>query len=158
MTQRYPYAKLSHDALKPLNDLGAFVKSSGLPQTLIDLVNLRASQLNGCAFCIDMHVKEARLHGERDLRVHHIAVWRESPLFTDKEKAALAWVEAVTRLGDDAVPDVAYDRVRTHFSEKEISDLTVAIGLINLWNRLAVSARAVPGSADKAFGLEKAGY
>jgi AhpD family alkylhydroperoxidase len=156
---RYQYAKLSHDALKPLSELAAVVKASSLSPTLIDLVNLRASQLNGCAFCVDMHVKEARLHGERDLRVHHVAVWQESPLFTDQEKAALAWVEAVTRLdGAESVPDAAYDRVRTHFGEKEISDLTLAIGVINVWNRLAISSRAVPGSADKAFGLEKAGY
>ncbi len=158
MTARWNYAKLSHDALKPLADLAAIIKRGSLGTKLLDLVNLRASQLNGCAFCVDMHVKEMRIHGERDLRVHHLPVWHESPLFDEREKAALAWTDAVTRLsGDEPVPNSVYDRVRTHFAEQELSDLTFAIGLINLWNRVGIASRAVPGVADRALGLEKSG-
>jgi AhpD family alkylhydroperoxidase len=158
MTPRWNSARVSHEALKKLNELTAVIKSGSLDAQLLDLVNIRASQLNGCAFCIDMHVKEARIHGERDLRVHHVIVWRESPLFSDREKAALEWTEAVTKLAADPVPDDFYERARTHFSEQEISDLTCAVGLINFWNRVAISSRSVPGSADKVFGLDKAGY
>jgi AhpD family alkylhydroperoxidase len=137
--------------------MGKSLGESTLGRTLLDLVNLRASQLNGCAFCIDMHVKEARLHGERDLRVYHLPVWRESTLFSAKEKAALEWTEVVTKLPEHGIPDENFQRVRENFSDKEMSELTFAIGLINAWNRLSISFKAVPGSADKAFGLDKAG-
>lgn len=155
--QRLNYFEISHDQSQKLLALGQAAKSASIEKGLVDLVNIRASQMNGCGFCVDMHVKEARIHGERDLRVHHVVIWRESPLFSDRERAALEWTEAVTKLGDHGVPDDIYGKVRSHLSEKEISDLTFVIGVINLWNRLSIGFRAVPGSADKAYGLDKAG-
>jgi AhpD family alkylhydroperoxidase len=127
-----------------------------IDESIRDLISIRASQINGCGFCVDMHVKEARMHGKRELRVHHLPVWRESTLFAPRERAALAWTEALTRLDPQGVADELYDRVRTQFSEKELSDLTYDVMGINGWNRANVAFRTVPGSADKAFGLDKA--
>ena len=107
-----------------------------------------ASQINGCAFCLDMHVKQAKIHGERELRLYHLSAWRESTLFAPRERAALAWTEVLTRLPEQGVPDEIYERVRTQLSEKEISDLTFVIVAINSWNRLNVGFRTVPGSQD----------
>lgn len=156
MSQRLQYFQHSPELVKHLNDLTLATKKS-LDTTLVDLINIRASQMNGCAFCVDMHVKEAKIHGERDLRVHHVAIWRESPLFSEKEKIAFEWTEAVTHLPVDGISNQLFERMREHFSEKEISDLTFAIGVINTWNRLSVAFRPVPGSADKMFGLDRAG-
>lgn len=122
-----------------------------------DLVTVRASQMNGCAFCLDMHVKEARIHGERELRLHHLAIWRESNLFTPRERAALVWTEALTRLDPQGVSDEIYAEVRSQLSEKEMSDLAYLIVVINGWNRLCVAFRTSPGSLDAAYGLDKAG-
>lgn len=155
--QRANYAQQSPELMKKLFELSQASKASSLGRTLTDLVNIRASQLNGCAFCLDMHVKEAKLHGERDLRVHHIPVWRESPLFSAKEKAALEWTEAVTRLTGRGIDDEQYARASSHFSDKELTELTYAIAVINSWNRLSVAFQAVPGSADARLGLEKSG-
>lgn len=124
---------------------------------MLDLVNIRASAINGCAFCTDMHVKEAKIHGERELRLYHVPIWRESTLFDARERAALEWTEIVTRLPEGDIPDEVYRRVREQFSEKELSDLTFAIGTINLWNRLNVSFRTPPGSADALLGLTNGG-
>lgn len=158
MTQRLDYAARSPQLLKKLVDFSMAVgKAEGIEPTLHHLVEIRASQLNGCAFCVDMHVKQARIHGERELRLHHLAIWRESPLFSPRERAALAWTEALTQLGPEGVPDALYDKVRTQFSEQEISDLTFAVAGINAWNRLSVAFRNVPGSRDAMFGLDKAG-
>jgi AhpD family alkylhydroperoxidase len=157
MSARINYYQQSPHLLNQISRLSQSLDESSLETSLRDLVNIRASTLNDCAFCLDMHVKEARLHGERDLRVHHSHVWRESPLFTPREKAALEWTDAVTRLSQEGVPDDLYRRTREHFSEKEMTDLTVAIGVINLWNRLAISFQSMPGSADKTLGLDKAG-
>jgi AhpD family alkylhydroperoxidase len=121
------------------------------------LVKLRASQINGCAFCVDMHTKEALIHGERALRLHHLVIWHESPLFDERERAALQWTEALTKIGKDGVTDEEFAKVKAVFSEKEISDLTIAIGSINIWNRLGVAFRTTPGSLDKVLGLDKAG-
>jgi len=132
-------------------------KESGLEQGLIDLVDIRASQLNGCAFCVDMHVKEAKIHGERELRVYHVPIWRESTLFSPRERVALEWTEAVTRLPDQGISDELYGRAREQFSEKELSDLTFAVATVNLWNRLNVSFRTTPGSKDALLGLTKSG-
>ena len=121
------------------------------------LVTLRASQINGCAFCVDMHVKEATMHGERPLRLHHVAIWRESTLFSPRERAALAWTEILTQIPAQGVPDDVYERVRTQLSEKELSDLTFLVMSINAWNRVSVGFQTVPGSYDKAFGVDKSG-
>lgn len=157
MTQRLNYAHQSPELFKKLSDLSAASNSSAIEQKLRDLVHIRASQLNGCAFCLDMHVKEAKIHGESELRLYHVAIWRESNLFLPRERAALAWTETVTRLPEGGIPDELYERVRGQLSEKDISDLTFAIMIINAWNRASIAFRAVPGSADKAYGLDKAG-
>ncbi|HXS99508.1 MAG TPA: carboxymuconolactone decarboxylase family protein [Elusimicrobiota bacterium] len=157
MSARANYAQQSPELLKKLFELSQASKAGSLGETLTDLVNIRASQLNGCAFCLDMHVKEAKLHGERELRVHHVAVWRESPLFSAKEKAALEWTETVTRLDGLGIDDEAYARARAQFSDKELTELTFAVAVINAWNRLSVAFQTVPGSLDARYGLDKAG-
>ncbi|MFL9896260.1 alkylhydroperoxidase AhpD family core domain-containing protein [Burkholderia sp. WP9] len=156
MTQRINYIQQSPELFKKFLEFSNQLKDSAIEQSIRDLVSTRASQINGCGFCVDMHVKEARLHGERELRLHHLAVWRESTLFAPRERAALAWTEALTKLAELGVPDDIYERVRTQFSEKELSDLTYEIMSINAWNRANVAFRTVPGSADKVFGLDKA--
>jgi AhpD family alkylhydroperoxidase len=156
MTQRINYMQQSPELFKKFSEFSMRVKDSSIEETIIDLVDIRASQINGCAFCLDMHVKEATIHGDRPLRLHHVAVWRESTLFSPRERAALAWTEALTTLSPLGVSDEIYERVRTQLSEKELSDLTFAIMAINGWNRASVAFKAVPGSADKAYGLGKA--
>jgi AhpD family alkylhydroperoxidase len=153
-TARLDYARLAPDLFKKYLDFGMAFR---LDETLALLVDIRASQLNGCAFCLDMHVKQARIHGERELRLHHVAIWRESPLFTPKERAALAWTEALTRIEPQGVSDAAYEEVREHFPEEELAQLTFRVVAINGWNRLNVAFRNPPGSKDKLFGLDKAG-
>lgn len=155
--QRLNYAQQSPELLKRYVAFNLALKESAIEQSILDLVTLRASQLNGCGFCVDMHVKEAKIHGERELRLHHVAVWRESTLFAPRERAALAWTEVVTKLPELGVPDDIYERVRGQLSEKEIADLTFAIVAINGWNRLSIAFKSVPGSADTLYGLDKAG-
>jgi alkylhydroperoxidase AhpD family core domain len=158
MTARLNYLALSKPFVEKLSALSiAIKKESTIDAALLHLVDIRVSQLNGCAFCVDMHSKEAKIGGERELRLYHLAVWRESPLFNARERAVLEWSEAVTKLGAEGVSDAVYDAVRAELSEKEITDLTFAIGAINAWNRLGVAFRSVPGSADAAYGLTKAG-
>ena len=157
MTQRLNHFQLSPEHITAMMVLSAAVRHDVIDKQLRHLVDIRASQLNGCAFCLDMHSKEAKLHGERELRLYHLPIWRESPLFSPREKAALAWTETVTVLGPHGVSDDAYTAVRAEFSEKEVSDLTFAIVAINAWNRLGVAFTPVPGSADALYGLDKAG-
>lgn len=156
MTQRINYATQSPELLKKQTELTFAVKEGVVEKSILTLVDIRVSQMNGCAFCLDMHVKEAKIQGERELRVHHVAIWRESPLFEPRERAALAWAEALTRIAPEGVSDELFAHVRGQFSEKEISDLTFAVMTINAWNRLNVAFRGVPGSADKLYGLTKA--
>jgi AhpD family alkylhydroperoxidase len=156
MTQRINYIQQSPELFKKFLDFSLQLKDCAIEQSVLDLVSLRASQINGCGFCVDMHVKEARIHGERELRLHHVAAWRESTLFAPRERAALAWTEVLTKLPEHGVPDDIYERVRGQFSEKELSDLTYAVMGINGWNRANIAFRTVPGSSDKAFGLDKA--
>lgn len=157
MSQRLDYQQQSPELLKKFVEFSLLLKKSSIEPSILDLVNIRASQLNGCAFCVDMHVKEATMRGERALRLHHLVIWRESTLFAPRERAALAWTEVLTQLPPQGVPDDVYERVRTQLSEKEISDLTYAVMAINAWNRANVAFRSVPGSLDKAYGLDKAG-
>jgi len=156
MTQRLNYAQAAPELFKKYVEFSMALKKSSLDKTLQDLITLRASQLNGCAFCVDMHVKEATIHGERALRLHHVTVWRESTLFSARERAALAWVEVLTKLPPHGVPDAEFAAVREQFSETEVAELSFAILAINGWNRLAIGFAAVPGSQDKLYGLEKA--
>lgn len=157
MTQRIDYPAQSPELLKKMSDLSLATKRGAVGHDILTLVDIRVSQINGCAFCLDMHVKEAKIQGERELRVHHVAIWRESTLFDARERAALGWAEAVTRLGPEGVPDAIYAEARQQFSDKELTDLTFGVMAINAWNRLAIAFRATPGSADRLYGLEKAG-
>ena len=125
-------------------------RSSHLEPSLVELVRLRASQINGCAFCIDMHTKDARANGETEQRLYTLSAWRETPFYTDRERAALEWTEAVTLIHQDHAPDEIYESVREHFSEEELVNLTMAIVAINGWNRLAIGFRAVPGEYQPA--------
>ena len=152
--QRLDYSRLSADLFKKYLD---FSSAFRMDEALALLVDIRASQLNGCAFCLDMHVKQSRMHGERELRLHHVSIWRESPLFTPKERAALAWTEALTRIDPAGVSDAAYEEAREHFSEEDLSQLTFRVAAINGWNRMNIAFRTTPGSKDKMFGLDKAG-
>ncbi|MBE0593971.1 MAG: carboxymuconolactone decarboxylase family protein [Burkholderiaceae bacterium] len=146
------------EMIKRLSGISQAIGASGeIDETLALLVDVRASQLNGCAFCLDMHVKQARIRGERELRLHHVAGWRESPLFTPPERAALAWTEALTRLEADGVADELYVAVGEHFSERALVFLTLRVMMINGWNRLNVAFRTAPGSRDEDYGLDKAG-
>ncbi len=157
MSQRLDYFRHAPELAKKLWELSQTSKNGSLGDTLLDLVHIRASQLNGCAFCLDMHCKEAKIHGERELRIYQIPIWRESALFSEAERAALEWTEAVTKLSDKGVSDEVYARVRGQFSEAQIAELTFAVAIINAWNRLSISFRIAPGSADKMLGLTKAG-
>ena len=146
MKPRLPYPKLAPAAFRALSGLEQYVAQSSIEKPLRELVKLRASQINGCAYCIDMHWKDARAGGETEQRLYGLNAWQESPYYTERERAALAWTEAVTLVAETHVPDDVYDRVRSHFSEKEVVDLTWAIAAINAWNRLAVAMRAEPGT------------
>ena len=141
---RLPYGEISPAAREAVLQVEAYIQSCGLDKKLIELLKLRASQINQCAFCIDMHAKLARKFGESEQRLDLVAVWRETTLFTDRERAALAWVEALTRLPDDGAPQALFDDLGGHFNDKEIVDLTVLAGLINLWNRLGVGFQLQP--------------
>jgi AhpD family alkylhydroperoxidase len=156
MTQRINYVQQAPELFKKFVEFSGVVKDSTIEEKIHDLVSIRASQINGCGFCVDMHVKQATIHGERPLRLHHLAVWRESTLFEPRERAALAWTEVLTTLPAQGVPDDVYERVRGQLSEKELTDLSYAVMNINAWNRINVAFRTVPGSSDTAFGLDKA--
>lgn len=157
MSQRLDYYKSSPDAAKKFNELNMLLHKKPFLAEIGHLVTLRASQINGCAFCVDMHVKEAKIHGERELRLHHVAVWRESPLFSARERAVLEWTEALTRLDAHGVSDAIFNSVHAELSDEELADLSFLVVSINGWNRLSIAFRPVPGSADKIYGLEKAG-
>jgi AhpD family alkylhydroperoxidase len=144
MEQRINFFEAAPDGYRAMSGLQGYVSKSGLEGPLMELVKLRASQINGCAFCIDMHVREAREAGETDTRMHLLNAWREAPLYSPRERAALAWTEAVTLVTEGHVPDEVYDEARRHFNEKELVDLTYAIVAINGWNRLCVSFRTPP--------------
>jgi AhpD family alkylhydroperoxidase len=144
MQQRLDAMKISPAAYKAMAGLQAYVDQSGLDRSLVNLMKIRASQINGCAFCLTMHTNEARKLGESDERMHLLNAWRETAVFTERERAALAFVEAVTLIAGNHVPDEVYERTRRQFSEKELVDLTVAAVAINAWNRFAITFRATP--------------
>ena len=131
--------------VQPLFAIQGTIEAGGLDQRLLNLVKMRASQINGCAYCIDMHTKDARAEGETEQRLYGLDAWRETPYFSDRERAALAWTEAVTLVSTTHVPDEVYEEVRAQFSEDEIKTLTLAVAMINTWNRLNVAFRTVPG-------------
>jgi AhpD family alkylhydroperoxidase len=141
MTQRLDFYKASPDAIKAMVALEGAIAKLGLEPPLLDLVKLRASQINGCAYCVDLHASDLRKKGETERRLYALPVWREAPFFTPRERAALAWTESLTLLAQTQAPDADFEAVREHFSERELVDLTVAIGAINTWNRLSVGFR-----------------
>lgn len=143
---RIDYGKIAPEGVAILVKLEKYLHGSGLGLQIMELVKLRASQINGCAFCIDMHTKDARTRGESEQRLYGLNAWRETPFYSPRERAALAWTEAVTTISGQQVPDAIYDQVKDHFTEKELVDLTFAIIAINSWNRLAISFRTPPGS------------
>ncbi len=146
MEPRLEAHKVAPGAYHAMLGLESYVRSCGLETSLLELVRLRASVMNGCAYCVDMHSKDARAEGESEQRLYAIGVWRETPFFSERERAALAWTEAVTELPHREVPDEVYEEARQHFSEKELVDLTMAVVAINGWNRLNISFRTVPGT------------
>ena len=156
MQPRYNYAKLSGGGYQAMLGLEKYLRECGLEEGLLHLVKLRASQINGCSFCIDMHWKDLRAMGEQEQRLYSLDAWRECPYYTDRERAALAWAEAVTLITQGHASDAVYEEARVHLSEKEISDLTFAIATINAWNRLAISNRTVPGNYQPAKVAEVA--
>ena len=146
MKQRIDWKVIAPEGLAAQRGLETYVRRSGLESALLDLVKPRASQINGCAHCLDMHTKDARAHGETEQRLYALAAWHEAPFYSDRERAALAWTEAVTRIGEDRVTDEVYAEARRHFGERELVDLTLAIVAINGWNRLAVAFRTPAGT------------
>ena len=146
MQERLNFANVSPNALKAMLEVEKFAATSGLEPTLYELVKIRNSQINGCAFCLDMHTKEARKAGETEQRLYALSAWRETPFYTGRERAALEWTEALTLISENNVPDSIYDSVRRQFDEKELVCLTMAVIAINGWNRLAISFRTVPGT------------
>ena len=146
MEARLDYAAIAPGAMQAINSMARYLKTSDLEPLLIHMIKLRASQINGCGYCVDMHWKDARSLGETEQRLYGLTVWREAPFYTERERAALLWTETVTLLSETRVPDEVYEEVRQHFSEKELVDLTLAIALINTWNRFGVTFRDVPGS------------
>jgi AhpD family alkylhydroperoxidase len=146
MAERLKYAKVASEGYRAMSGLERYVRQSGLEPSLLELIKLRASQINGCAYCIDMHWKDARARGESEQRLYGLMAWRETSYYTERERAALAWTEAVTLIADTHAPDELYEEVRQHFSEEELANLTLAIVTINGWNRLAISFRTEPGT------------
>ena len=146
MPSRIEYLKVAPGGYRAMLGLEEYLRQCGLEESLLDLVKLRASQVNGCAYCIDMHWKDLRARGENEQRLYGLDAWEESPYYNERERAALAWTEAVTNIRDGHVRDEVYENVRKHFSEKEMADLTLAVAAINAWNRLAISARTEPGN------------
>ena len=149
MKPRFEYAKAAPGAYKAMQGLEKYLHECGLEESLIHLVKLRASQINGCAFCLDMHWKDLRALGESEQRLYSLDAWRECPWYSERERAALEWTEALTLISEENVPDTVYEAVRPHFSDKELSDLTLAVATINAWNRLSIAARTTPGTYKK---------
>lgn len=150
MKSRLDLTQVSSGALNAMLGLEACIAKSGIERPLIELVRMRASQINGCAYCLDMHSKDARAAGETEQRLYALDAWRETPFYSARERAALAWTEALTLIADTHAPDAEYESARAQFSEQEMADLTLAIVAINGWNRFAIGFRAVPGSYQPA--------
>lgn len=146
MQPRMDFAKVAPDVFNAMVGLGTTVARSGLEVSLLELVKTRASQMNHCGYCLDMHTKDARLLGETEQRLYTLSVWRETPFFSERERAALAWTEALTNVAESQVPDDVYELVRAHFTDEELVHLTLAIITINGWNRLSIAFRSVPGT------------
>jgi AhpD family alkylhydroperoxidase len=153
MAERLKYAKAFPEGIQAQLNLGKVIVSSGLEKSLLGLVYTRASQLNGCAYCIDMHTKDARVAGETEQRLYALSAWRETPFFTSRERAALAWTEALTNIQQGQASDEVYEEARREFEEPQLVKLTLAITYINAWNRIAIAFRAEPGTYQPKVGL-----
>jgi AhpD family alkylhydroperoxidase len=147
---RMEYWKAAPAAVKVMSSLEVYLRDSGLGKSLLHMVKLRASQINGCAYCIDMHWKDARALGESEQRLYGLDAWREAPYYTARERAAFEWTEALTNVTDGHVPDTVYEEVRGHFSDKELADLTWAVAAINAWNRVSIAFRSEAGTYRSA--------
>jgi AhpD family alkylhydroperoxidase len=154
MQARFNYAKTAPGVYQAMEGLEKYLEQCGLEKSLMLMVQLRASQINGCAYCLDMHWKDLRASGENEQRLYSLDAWRECPYYTDRERAALAWTEAVTLISEGHAPDAVYGQARSHFSDKELSDLTLTVAAINAWNRLSIAARIVPGGYQPARAQE----
>ena len=150
MKTRLNYGKAAPGVYEAMDALDQYLSRCSLDDKLLNLVRLRASQINGCAYCVDMHWKDLRASGEPEQRLYGLDAWRESPYYRERERAALTWTEAVTLVAEDHVPDAVYEEARQHFNERELSDLTLAIAAINAWNRLSIAARLTPGTYQPA--------
>jgi AhpD family alkylhydroperoxidase len=146
MTMRFNYARAAPGVYDAMDALDQYLGGCGLEKALLCLVQLRASQINGCAYCLDMHWKDLRALGESEHRLYSLSAWRECPYYSGRERAALEWAEAVTLVAGGHVPDAVYDAVKPHFGERELADLTLAVAAINAWNRLSIAARLTPGT------------
>lgn len=146
MKKRIDYFAASPNAMKGMLEIEKYISTANIDKKLLELVKTRASQLNRCAYCLDMHTKDARIAGETEQRLYTLPAWRETPFFSEKERAALAWTEALTLLPTNDVSDAVYDEIKKHFTDKELVDLTMAIVAINGWNRLSVGFRTVAGT------------
>jgi len=145
MKARFEVAKLAPAGYRGLLEIERYLKTCGIEENILHLIKLRASQINGCAFCLDMHWKDLRAIGEGEQRLYSPEAWRENDIYNERERAALVWCEALTKITEGHAPDAVYDEVMQVFNEKEIADLTLAVGVINSWNRLAIASRMVPG-------------
>ncbi len=154
MEARFNYAKTAPGVYQAMEGLENYLAQCGLEKSLMYLIQLRASQINGCAYCLDMHWKDLRASGENEQRLYSLDAWRECPYYSDRERAALAWTEAVTEIAPGHAPDAVYQEARAHFSEKELCDLTLAVAAINAWNRLSIASRIVPGGYQPARSQE----
>ena len=150
MKPRMEYWTVAPGGFKALSSLETYLRSAGFEKSFLHMIKLRASQMNGCAYCIDMHWKDARAAGESEQRLYGLDAWREAPYYTDRERAALDWTEALTNVTDGHVPDSVYEAVRGHFSDKELADLTWAVAAINAWNRVSIAFRSEAGTYKPA--------
>jgi AhpD family alkylhydroperoxidase len=155
MQERIKYSKTAPEAAEILRSLERYITKTSLEPALVELVKLRASQINGCAYCIDMHTKDARSRGESEQRLYGVSAWREAPFYSERERAALAWAESVTLVSEHQVPDEVYNLAKAQFTEKELVDLTWAVIAINAWNRLAISFRTPAGSYQPDHPVSK---
>lgn len=146
MKPRMEYWSVAPGGFKAMSALEQYLRGSGLDPRLLHMLKLRASQINGCAYCIDMHWKDARAAGESEQRMYGLSAWREAPYYSDRERAALEWTEALTNVADGHVPDAVYEAVCAHFSEKEVADITWAVAAINAWNRVSIAFRSEAGT------------
>lgn len=153
MKPRFNYAKAAPGVYDAMDGLDHYLQESAIEKPLLYLVQFRASQINGCAYCLDMHWKDLRAIGDTEQRLASLPAWRECPYYTERERAALMWAEAVTLIADDHVPETLHEAVRPHFSDRELSDLTLAVAAVNAWNRLSIAARLLPGSYTAAVAV-----